>query len=107
MYAEPAGDERIITTVLHVEGGRGEPMPPTYIDGSASLREIADQLGVTLRFEYRREPWTQAELDRGDFESRVATLREEFPDGNYPDPIHPADEPCTECEALRWLEDRA
>jgi len=98
-----AVDERVVIPVLHVEGGSTAPATLSVAAGS-SLRAVADQLGVTLRITHRREPWTQAELDRGILEATIADLRAEFPAGDFPSPVHPADEPCTYCEALRFLD---
>lgn len=96
-------DERVLTTVLHVEGG-GDVVDHISISAPTSLNDLAGQLGVTFTTKYRREPWTQAELWRGDLEATVAELREEFPDGDYPLAQHGVDEPCTSYEALRFLE---
>lgn len=98
-------DQRVLTTVMHVEGDSGESIPFIYIPPGTSLRELAEILGVTLRFEYRREPWTENELRRGDLEATIADLRQEFPAGDYPAPTHSTDEPCTYCEALYFLDD--
>lgn len=97
-------DERVLTTVLHIDGGSGKALEHCYIAPGRSVFEWAAEQGVTWTTEYRREPWTQTELDRGKLESTVAQLREEFPDEDYPATTHPADEPCTYCEAIRFLE---
>jgi hypothetical protein len=96
-------DERVVTQVLYIDGGSGD-LGPHYLPPGASILDWAREHGVTFRLDHRTEPWTQAELDRGSLESRVAELREEFPGGDFPSPIHPPDEPCTECEALRFLD---
>jgi hypothetical protein len=98
-------DQRLVTTVLHVDGVGGPAVVDCLNTSPMSVGDVAELLGVTFRTEYRREPWTQAELDRGALESEVAKLRGEFPDGDYPVPTHSPDEPCTFCEALRFLED--
>jgi len=97
-------DERVVTPVLHIEGGDKVMDQPVYFPNGRALFEWAAEEGVTFRTEYRREPWTQAELSRGTLEARVAQLREEFPAGDFPAPMHPPGEPCTECEAIRFLE---
>jgi hypothetical protein len=97
-------DERVVTPVLHIEGGNEVMEGPVYFADGRALFNWASKQGITFRTEYRREPWTEAELRRGDLESRVAILREEFPSGEYPPPMHPVDEPCAECEAIRFLE---
>ncbi len=96
-------DERVVTTVLHIDGGSPD-LGHHYIPPGKSVFEWAAEQGIRFHFDRRTEPWTQAELDRGHLERTVAELREEFPDGDYPSPIHPPDEPCTECEALRFLD---
>lgn len=95
-------EQPITTTILHIEGGHAAA-GPLYIAPGTNLAELADRLGVSLRFERRREPFTQADLDRADLEATIAELRAEFPVGDYPAPSHDPDDPCTYCEALRFL----
>lgn len=82
-------DDRVLTPVLHVEGGSTAPVQAITIGPGASLQETAEQLGVSLRITHRREPWTQAELERARLEAEVADLRMEYPAGDYPPPTHP------------------
>lgn len=103
MTSMPARDERVVTQVLHIDGGTGD-MGPHYIPPGTSVFDWATEQGVKFHFGSRREPWTQAELDRAELEATVADLRTEFPAGDFPSPMHPPDEPCTYCEALRFLD---